>query len=252
MVIDLNCDVGEGFGAWRMGPDEELVPLVSSASVACGFHAGDPATMHATVRLARQHGVAVGAHPSYPDLAGFGRRPLAATPEQIRDDVIYQVGALLGFCRAEGVRLAHVKAHGALYNAAARDPAVARALAEAVHAVDPELWVVALARSAMVEAAREAGLRCAQEVFADRACLRDGTLLPRDRPGAVLTEPAAVADRVVSVVRDGELPAADGGMLVVDAQTVCIHGDTPGAALLLAAVRERLAREGIEVRAFSG
>jgi 5-oxoprolinase (ATP-hydrolysing) subunit A len=250
-TIDLNADMGEGFGAWAPAADERLMPLVSSANIACGFHASDPRIMRQTVRLAREHGVAVGAHPSFPDLVGFGRRMIAATPAEILDDVVYQVGALLGFCRAEGVPLAHVKPHGALYNAAAKDPAIAGAIAEAVRAVDPSLWLMGLAGSALVEAGRAAGLRCVEEAFADRGYARDGTLLPRGRPGALVTDPAAVADRVARLAREGVIRAADGTELRVAAGTVCVHGDTPGAVEVARAIRERLARDGVAVRSFS-
>lgn len=249
--IDLNCDMGEGFGAWAPRADEELMPLVSSANVACGFHASDPRIMRRTVRLAREHGVAVGAHPSFPDLVGFGRRFVAATPDEVRDDVVYQVGALLGFCRAEQVPLTHVKPHGALYNAAARDPALAAAIAEAVHAVDPSLWLVALAGSTLAEAGRAAGLRCVEEAFADRGYAPDGTLLPRDRPGALVKDPAEVAERVSRLAREGLIRACDGTELRAGAGTVCVHGDTPGAVDLARAIRERLARDGVEVRSFA-
>jgi UPF0271 protein len=249
--IDLNCDMGEGFGAWAPGADEQLMPLVSSANIACGFHASDPRIMRRTVRLARRHGVAVGAHPGFRDLVGFGRRMLAASPDEILDDVVYQVGALLGFCRAEGVPLTHVKPHGALYNAAATAPALAGAIAQAVRSVDPSLWLVCLAGSALVEAGRAAGLRCVEEAFADRGYAPDGSLLPRDRPGALVTDPEAVAERVARLAREGVIRAADGSDLRVAARTVCVHGDTPGAVALASAVRARLGRDGIAVRSFA-
>ena len=251
MTIDLNCDMGEGFGAYSMGSDEEMMPLVSSANVACGFHASDPGTMHRTVGLAKRHGVAVGAHPSFPDLVGFGRRQLAASPREIRDDVLYQVGALSAFCRAEGVPLCHVKAHGALYNAAASDLPTALAVAEAVRAVDPALWLVCLSGSALVEAARRSGLRHVQEVFADRAYARDGTLVPRSVAGAVLHDPAAVAERVLRMVTDGKVRSIDGADVALAPGTICVHGDTPGAVHLARAIRERFAKERIEVQPFS-
>jgi UPF0271 protein len=247
-AIDLNCDMGEGFGPWPMGDDERLAPLVSSMNVACGFHASDPGTMRRTVRLAKRHGVAVGAHPSFPDRVGFGRRLLAATPDEVRDDVTYQVGALWAFCRAEGVALRHVKPHGALYNAAAQDPGLAAAICEAVRAVDPALHVVCLAGSRMAEVARGLGVRWVGEAFADRAYTRDGALVSRREPGAVLHDPEVVAERVARLAREGRMVAADGTVLALDAGTVCIHGDTPGAAALAAAVRRRLERDGIEVR----
>jgi UPF0271 protein len=242
MRIDLNCDMGEGAGS-----DEAIMPLVTSANVACGFHASDPSLMRRTVGLARRHGVAVGAHPSYADREGFGRRSMGATPEQVRDAVAYQVGALWAICRAEGVRLAHVKPHGALYNEAAGDAALARAVGEAVRAVDPALVVVCLARSPMVEVIRGLGLACAEEAFADRAYTTAGTLVPRGSPGAVLHDPGAVAERVARMVREKRVLAADGSALALDAQTICVHGDTPGAERLVAAIRARLAADGVAV-----
>ena len=251
-AIDLNCDMGESYGPWKLGEDELIAPLVSSINVACGFHASDPATMRRTVLLAKRHGAAVGAHPSFPDRVGFGRRLLAATPEEVRDDITYQIGALWAFCQAEGVRLRHVKPHGALYNAAAADPALAAAVCEAVRAVDPELFVVCLAGSRMAEVARACCVRWVGEAFADRAYTPHGTLVSRREPGAVLHDPCIVAERVARLAREGKVLAADGSELALDARTVCIHGDTPGAAALAAAVRQRLEQQGVEVRPFSG
>jgi UPF0271 protein len=244
MVIDLNCDMGEGCGA-----DERIMPLVSSANVACGFHAGDPATVRRTIRLAKRFGVAVGAHPSFPDRAGFGRRLMACSPQEVEDDVTYQVGALLGFCRAEGVPLLHVKAHGALYNAAAQDRSLAEAVCRAARAVDPALAVVCLAGSPMAEVVRAMGLSCVEEAFADRAYTARGTLLPRSQPGAVIEDPALVAERVSRMARERRVVAADGSVIPVAADTVCLHGDTPGAAEVAAAIRARLERDGVAVRA---
>lgn len=246
MSIDLNCDMGEGAGS-----DERIMPLVTSANVACGFHAGDASTMRRTVRLARAHGVAVGAHPSFPDREGFGRRAVNASPEQVRDDVAYQIGALWAFCRSEGIRLTHVKPHGALYNMAAGDPALARAICEAVGAIDPALVVVCLAGSPMAELTRELGLPCAEEAFADRGYTSAGTLVPRSAPGAVIEDPRQVAERVVGIVRERRVAAVDGGVVPLDAQTICVHGDTPGAERLAAAIRARLRAEGIEVKPFA-
>jgi UPF0271 protein len=250
--IDLNSDMGEGYGAWTLGDDERLAPLVSSINVACGFHASDPRTMRRTVQLARRHGVAVGAHPSYPDRVGFGRRALAATPDEVRDDVTYQVGALWAFCRAEGVPLRHVKPHGALYNAAAGDEGLATAICEAVRSIDPALVVVALAGSRMLAVARRLGLRAAGEAFADRAYTPEGALLSRREPGAVLHDPATVAARAVRMARERRVTAADGSEVAVEAETLCLHGDTPGAADLAAAIRAALDREGIAVRPLRG
>ena len=246
MSIDLNCDMGEGEAS-----DEHIMPLVTSANVACGFHAGDAATMRRTVRLARAHGVSVGAHPSYADREGFGRRALDVAPERVRDEVVYQIGALWAFCRAEGVRLAHVKPHGALYNAAAGDAALAHAVCDAVRAVDPSLVVVCLAGSPMAELVRRLGLACAEEAFADRAYTGAGTLVPRGTPGAVIQDPGEVAERAVSIVRDGRVAALGGGTVSLRAETLCVHGDTPGAERLVAAIRGRLDAEGIAVQPFA-
>jgi UPF0271 protein len=249
--IDLNCDMGESFGAWTMGLDAEAMPLVSSANVACGFHASDPGTIRRTVRLARQHGVAVGAHPSYPDRVGFGRRPMQLSPEEAADDVTYQIGALSAFCRAEGVALRHVKPHGALYNASAKDARLAEAIARAVRAVDPALVLVALAGSEHVRAAERAGVRCVEEAFADRAYLRDGMLAPRGTPGSVLHDPARIADRVARMVKERRIEAVDGASVPFTARTVCVHGDNPAAVEIIRAIRARLADEGVAVRPFT-
>ncbi len=242
-TIDLNCDMGEG-----AGDDERLMPLVTSANVACGGHAGDQASMRATVRLARRHGVAVGAHPSYPDRAGFGRERLPRSPAEVRADVAAQVRALLAICREEGVPLAHVKPHGALYNAAAGDAGLARAVAEAVREVDPGLVVVCLAGSPMAGLVRGLGLACAEEAFADRGYTARGTLIPRGQPGALVEDPAAVAERASRLARERSVVAADGTVVPVAADTLCLHGDTPGAPELARAVRERLRADGVSVR----
>jgi 5-oxoprolinase (ATP-hydrolysing) subunit A len=247
--MDLNADLGEGFGAWRLGDDQALLAVVSSANVACGFHAGDPGTIRATIRTARRCGAAVGAHPSYPDRAGFGRSALARAPEQVRDDVLYQVGALWALCRAEGVPLVHVKPHGALYHAAARDRPLAEAVCQAVQAVDPGLVVVCLAGSPMAGVVRAAGLRCAEEAFADRGYAAGGGLVPRGEAGALLEDAEAAAERVSRLVRQGVVLATDGTPLRLRADTVCVHGDTPGAERIAAAVRRRLERDGVELRA---
>jgi 5-oxoprolinase (ATP-hydrolysing) subunit A len=242
-AIDLNCDVGEG-----VGDDVQIIPLVTSVNVACGFHAGGPDVIRRTVRIARQHGVAVGAHPSYPDRAGFGRRFLGASPEEVRDDVTYQIGALWAFCQAEGVRLTHVKPHGALYNTAAQDRALALAICEATRAVDPALIVVCLARSPMAEVARGIGVPFAEEAFADRAYMATGVLAPRGTPGAVIRDPEKVAERVSLMIRERRVIAIDGTVIPIDPGTICVHGDTPGAAQLVAAIRARLTAEGISLK----
>lgn len=252
MQIDLNCDMGEGFGRYDIGNDAEVMPLITSANVACGFHASDPGTMHRTLRLAKEYDVAVGGHPSFPDRVGFGRREMSASPAEIQDDVMYQLGALQAFCKAEGVPLRHVKPHGALYNLAARKIEVATAIATAIRAVDPSLYLVGLCGSEMAMAAGDAGLKFAAEAFADRGYGKDGRLVSRREPGAVLDDPGAVAERVVRMVRDGEVTAVDGTDLSIDPKTVCVHGDTPGVVALLRAIRRRLEGEKIEVKPFSG
>ena len=234
-----------------MPSDATLLSLVTSANVACGFHASDPATIRSTVRLAVRQGVAIGAHPSFPDRAGFGRRHLAATPDEVRDDVTYQIGAVWAFCRAEGARLTHVKAHGALYSAAARDRDLARAICEAARAVDRELAIVCLARSPMAALARSMGVPCVEEAFADRGYTSAGALVARSVPGAVIRDPELVAERASRMVREGCVTASDGSAVAIEPQTLCIHGDTPGAERIAAAVRRRLEADGVEVRSFA-
>ncbi len=240
--------MGESFGVWRMGADADVMPHITSANIACGFHAGDPAVMRGTVRLAREHGVAVGAHPGFADLAGFGRRDIRTTPQETEDLVLYQLGALAAMAAAEGVPIAHVKPHGALYNMAARDRALADAIARAVAAFDRQLVLFGLAGSVMLAAGRDLGLRVAAEGFADRGYEPDGSLTPRSRPGAVIAEPASVVARAVRMVRDGVVTAADGRDVPLDVRTLCVHGDTPGAAALARALRDGLEAAGIAVR----
>ncbi len=250
MKIDLNCDMGESFGTYKLGYDEEVMPFVTSINVACGFHASDPANMLKTVRLAKEHCLAVGAHPSFPDLVGFGRRNMGATPAEIAADTIYQIGALQGICRSEGVRLQHVKPHGALYNMAAADIRIADAIAGAIKAVDPELFMVCLGKSAMVEAAEKAGIRYVEEAFADRAYTNEETLVPRSRAGAVIHDVAEVAERVLSMVKTGRVASIDGAEVPITARTVCVHGDTPGAVEMIKLIRKRLESEGIAFEPF--
>lgn len=247
MRIDLNADLGESFGAWPMGQDAALMASISSANVACGFHAGDPGTMRETVALAKAHGVAVGAHPGFPDLVGFGRRDIKASPREVEDFVVYQVAALAGVAAAQGVPLQHVKAHGALYTMACRDRAMADAIARGVAALDKGLILFGLPHSALLDAGRAAGLRVAAEVFADRAYEPDGSLASRAKAGSVLHDPAAVVARAVRMVRDHEVVAVDGSVVRLEADTICLHGDTPGAAELARAVRAGLEASGAEV-----
>lgn len=248
-TIDLNADVGESLGPWPMGADDALVPLVTSVNVACGFHAGDPAGIRATIRLALAAGASVGAHPGYPDLVGFGRRAMALSPEDLEASVLYQVAAVAGIARAEGGVLRHVKPHGAMYHRVAADEAMARAFVTAVARVDASLAVVGPPGSVLLRVATEAGLRALAEGFADRVYEPDGRLRSRDLPGALHHDPARAAAQAVSIARDGTVAASDGSRVAVAATTLCIHGDTPGAPVIAAAVRAALEAAGIEVRA---
>ncbi len=245
--VDLNADVGESFGIYSLGQDPLLMQTITSANVACGFHAGDPGVMRATVALARSHGVAVGAHPGFQDLAGFGRRELQATPRDVENLVLYQIGALAGIAASEGVELTHVKPHGALYNMAARDPGLADAIARAVRSVNRALVLFGPPGSQLVGAARRAGLRTACEAFADRAYQSDGALVPRGQPGAVLHDPDEVAQRAIAMVRDRAVTARDGARVSLEIDTLCVHGDTPGAAEAARRIRDALTSAGIRV-----
>lgn len=245
--IDLNCDCGESFGAWELGADAAVLPHVSSANIACGAHAGDPEIMRRTLRLCRELGVAAGAHPGYPDLQGFGRRVLPMSPAEIASSVLAQIGALAALARAEGVELRHVKPHGALYNVAALTPAVAEAIARAVAAFSRELLLVGLAGSALVAAGEAAGLRVAREAFADRGYAADGTLLARGSPGALILDPAANLAQALAIVGEGYAPGPGGLRVPIAADTLCIHGDTPGAAERAAWLRQGLVAAGVRV-----
>jgi len=249
-TIDLNADAGESFGRWQLGHDEELFPLLSSVNLATGFHAGDPRVMLRSVRLAKRHGVAVGAHPGFPDLVGFGRRDLAASPEEAYTDVLYQIGALSAFLRLEGLPLHHVKPHGALYLRMLRDEALARAVAQAVKDYDPDLPLVLLGGTPMEEAAKAVGVRYVREAFPDRAYLSDGRLAPRSMEGALIRDPREAARRAVQMVLEGEIEALDGGRVKVEAETLCVHGDNPEAVAIARAVREALVEHGVEIKAF--
>ena len=246
--IDINSDMGESFGAWRMGADEGLMAHLSSANIACGAHAGDATVMRRTVRLARDHGVTVGAHPGFPDLQGFGRREMTMDPRDLEDCIVAQIGALAGIARAEGVTLGHVKAHGALYNMAVRNRTLADAIARAIASFDRSLVMFGLPGSELLEAGRAAGLRVAAEGFADRSYEADGSLTPRSRPGAVIHDADAVVTRAVRMVRDGVVLTATGETLPLRIDTICVHGDTPGADALARRLRAGLAEAGIDVR----
>ena len=247
--IDLNCDLGESFGAYRMGDDAAVLPHITSANVACGFHGGDPAVMRRTVIAAAARGVAIGAHPGFQDLAGFGRRTMQVEPDEVYDLTIYQVGALMGFCRAAGVPLRHVKPHGALYNMACADAALAGAVAGAVRDMDAGLLLFGLPGSALQHAAEAAGLGFVREAFADRGYAPDGTLLPRGTPGAVLADEGTVVRRALRLVLEGTVRASDGSHIPLDADTLCVHGDTPHAAALARGLRAGLESAGIRVAA---
>jgi UPF0271 protein len=247
--IDLNCDMGESFGAWKMGNDVAILDHVSSANIACGFHAGDPLTMQGVVKIALEKGVRVGAHPGLPDLVGFGRRSMQVTAAEAYAMVVYQVGALAGFAATLGGRLNHVKAHGALYNMAAKDRRLADAIAQAVRDVDPGLVMFGLAGSELVAAARQAGLRCASEVFADRTYQDDGSLSPRGQPGAMIEDLEVAVLQVKRMAAEGRVRSAQGNDVQVQADTLCIHGDQPGALAFVQRIRRELTAAGIEVRA---
>ncbi len=250
-TIDLNCDMGESFGNYTIGMDEEVMPYITSANIACGWHAGDPLVMDATIQAAKAHGVGAGAHPGYPDLMGFGRRKMNLSAEEIRQYLIYQIGALQAFCRVHGVTLQHVKPHGALYLDAVDTPETARAVAEAIISLDPSLQFVALAGKkgeTMQRMGEELGLRVVFEAFPDRAYTPEGTLVPRSRPGAVINNPEEVADRALDMAR-GFVIAIDGSRIELDVQTLCVHGDTPGADAVATQLRNALNAAGITVQA---
>ena len=247
--IDLNADVGESFGAYTIGRDADLIGSITSASIAAGFHGGDPSVLRNTIRLAKGAGVAIGAHPGLPDLMGFGRRDMRITPTDAEDLVLYQIAAVAGVASAEGVRLQHVKPHGALYDMAARDGSIADAVVRAVAAFDRSLIVLAPPGSALFSAVRAAGLRPAAEGFADRAYESDGSLVPRGRPGAVLTDPSTVVARAIRIVRERTVLTIDEAVLPLDIETLCVHGDPPGAEAVAASLRAGLETAGVRVRA---
>jgi UPF0271 protein len=250
-TIDLNADLGEGFGRSRLAEDQAVLDLVSSANIACGFHAGDATTMRDTVRAAALRGVAIGAHPSYPDIPGFGRRELGLSPKEIRFHVAYQLRIFRDVCLAESAKLSYVKPHGALYNRAARDSSAAVAIAQAVCDVDPSLTLLGLPGSEMAEAARRARLRFAAEAFADRAYKSDGSLVPRQEPDAVIHDPRTAAERALTLVTSNTVVARDGTAIRVSAQSLCVHGDNPDALSLLRQVRATLERAGVTIAPFA-
>jgi len=249
--LDLNSDLGEGYGRWALGDDAALLEVVTSANVACGFHAGDPATIDRTVRAAVERGVSIGAQVSYPDLAGFGRREMDVAPADLTADVLYQLGALEAFARAAGSRVRYVKPHGALYNRIARDPVQAAAVVEAVRRYDPALPLLTLPGSAAMDAAREAGVPAVAEGFADRAYTADGRLVSRREPGAVLHDPERVAARALVMATEHRVEAVDGTQVAVEVRSLCVHGDTPGAVDLARQVRAALEQAGVVLEPFA-
>lgn len=247
LQVDLNADLGESFGAYTLGMDREVLRYITSANVACGFHAGDPDVMRKTVELAVEQDTAVGAHPGFPDLVGFGRRNLKMTPEEAENCVLYQVGALSAFAKAAGIRLQHVKPHGALYNMSAVDEALALGICRGILRADPELIVLGLAGSAHIRAAESLGLRTASEVFADRGYRDDGTLVPRSQPGAMIRDRKLAIERTIRMVREGVVETVSGTLIPIRADSVCVHGDNPDAVGFVREIREAFEKEGIRV-----
>jgi len=247
-TIDINCDMGESYGAWTMGADAEVMPHISSANIACGFHGGDPATIRKTVRLAVDHGVAIGAHPSLPDIQGFGRRPMKISPQDMYDLVVYQAGAVEGFARAAGARLHHIKCHGALYNMAANDDALSEAMARAARDLG-NMMIYALSNSRMISMVKKLGVPVAGEVFADRGYSDDGTLAPRDKPGGMIEDAAKSVKQALAMVEEGYVTSLSGKRVPVAADTMCLHGDQPGAAAFAQAIRKAFADRNISVAA---
>ena len=249
--MDINSDLGEGYGAWAMGDDAAMLGIVSSANIACGFHAGDPLTVLSTLREAAARGVAVGAHVSYPDRVGFGRRRMDVAPDELTADVIYQIGALQGLAAAAGTRVRYVKPHGALYNTIAEDAVQADAVIAGIRAVDPGLILMALAGAPILDRARNAGLGVVAEAFADRAYTPTGALVSRREPGAVLHDPDQVAARMLRLATEGVIEAADGSTLRLQAHSICVHGDSPAAVDMAARIREWLTAKGVDIRSFA-
>ncbi|XZF75558.1 LamB/YcsF family protein [Bacillus sp. AL-1R] len=247
--IDLNCDLGESFGVYKMGMDDEILQFVTSANIACGFHAGDPSVMRKTVRAALDKGVKIGAHPGLPDLAGFGRRNINISPQEAYDIVVYQIGALDGFMKAEGERMQHVKPHGALYNMAAKNAQLAEAIAEAVYKVDPNLILFGLSGSELIKAGEKIGIRTASEVFADRTYQHDGTLTPRSQSNALINDPLEATNQVIRIVKEGKVMSQQGIEVPLVADTVCIHGDGPHALTFANQIRKLLEASDVSVQA---
>ncbi len=249
--VDLNSDLGESFGAYTIGLDEQVIAHISSANIACGYHAGDPLVMDKTVAAAKAAGIAIGAHPGYPDLIGFGRRNMTCSPAEVKAYVKYQLGALMAFAAAHGMKMQHCKPHGALYNMAGKDAALARAIAEAIAEVDSSIILLALAGSQMIKAGEEAGLRVASEVFADRAYQADGSLVPRKQPGAVIHDTDEAIARTIRMVKEGKVTAITGEDVPLKADSICVHGDNPSAVEFVRNIRARLEAEGVTIAPLS-
>lgn len=247
LKVDLNCDMGESFGNYICGSDDEVVPFITSANVACGFHASDPLVMQKTVAMCKKNNVSVGAHPGFPDLVGFGRRKMQVSPAELKAMVMYQIGALQAFCLANGVSLAHVKPHGAMYNMAGKDEKMAMAICEGIYAVNPKLILLGLAGSKLLTAAKKTGLRIAQEVFADRAYEEDGSLVARNKAGAMITDETEAIARVISMIKMQRVQAITGKEIAVKADSICLHGDSPKAVLFAQKIRSALQNEGIKI-----
>lgn len=248
--VDLNCDLGESFGRYTLGLDAEVIPMISSANIACGYHAADPLIMDETVRLAAQHGVSIGAHTGFPDLMGFGRRNMVVTAEEAKAYTQYQLGALMAFCKKYGVKVAHVKPHGAMYNMAAKDYALAKAICESIYEIDSTIKLLGLAGSEMIRAAQDVGLPYAQEVFADRAYENDGTLVARSKSGAMITDEEEAIRRVVKMVLTGTVTSIDGMEVPLQADSICVHGDGEKAVEFVRKIRAALEEQGIAIQAF--
>jgi UPF0271 protein len=245
--IDLNCDLGESFGAYKIGMDEEVIPFISSANIACGYHAADPVVMDKTVELAARNHICVGAHPGFPDLMGFGRRNINVSLAEAKAYVMYQIGALEAFCRAKNIKMQHVKPHGALYNMAGKDYALARAIGEGIREVNPELILLGLSGSQMLLAAEEMGLKCAREVFADRAYEEDGSLVARTKPGAMILDEDFAVERVIRMIKEGKVESITGKEIAITADSVCVHGDGPKALAFVKKIRAALEKAEIHV-----
>ncbi|MDQ0338252.1 UPF0271 protein [Caldalkalibacillus uzonensis] len=246
--VDLNSDLGESFGVYTLGQDEQVLEHITSANIACGYHAGDPNVMSRTVKMAADNGVGIGAHPGLPDLIGFGRRHMQVDPQDVYHFVLYQIGALAAFARIHHTELNHVKPHGALYNMASRDPEIARAISEAVYHFDPQLILFGASGSELVKAGRQVGLTVAEEVFADRTYQPDGTLTPRTQPEAMIHDPEVAARRVASMILERKVQTVDGTEIPITADTVCVHGDSPQALLFVHKLRDSLLRQGVQIR----